>query len=226
MHYPRALAIFAKWPIAGQAKTRLVPVLGSAGARDLARSFLLDAVELARRVEGADVVVFYTPRDQRRAFQELVGSSVALVAQNGDNLGERMSNALSHLSTRGYEFSALMGTDLPTLPLNRLVSALGTSRSVVLGPSLDGGYYLIGVRTLHRHLFEGIEWSTSRVLGQTLDRITALGLDVECLEPWYDVDTPDDLNLLVSHLGLLIASGKPDLPRYTVNVLQRLGRLR
>ncbi len=225
MYQKRALAIFAKCPVAGQVKTRLVSALGTVGAADLARSFLLDAVELARRVEGTDVFVFYAPQDQLRAFRDLVGPSVELVPQSGEDLGARMSNAFKDLSSRGYEFFALMGTDLPTLPLSRLTTAFELSKSVVLGPSLDGGYYLIRLRTLHPELFEQIEWSTGQVLGQTLDRIGAYGLAVECLEPWYDVDTPDDLNLLISHLRLLMVSGKPDLPRHTVNLLKQLGRL-
>jgi rSAM/selenodomain-associated transferase 1 len=225
MYHRRAIAIFAKRPSVGQVKTRLIPVLGSAGATDLARSFLLDAVKLARQLEGTDVIVFYSPHDQQPAFRELVGSSAELMPQNGNDLGARMSNAFNDLSLRGYEFAALIGTDLPTLPLNRLKSALDTTRPVVLGPSLDGGYYLIGLRKLHMELLEHIEWSTTKVLGQTLDRVGALGLDVECLEPWYDVDTPDDLNLLISHLRLLIASGKADLPRHTVDLLRQMGFL-
>lgn len=225
MRYQRAIAIFAKCPIGGQVKTRLIPVLGSARATDLARSFLLDAVELARRVDSADVFVFYTPQDQLQVFEDLVSPSVGLIPQSGDDLGARMSSAINELSLRGYEFAALIGTDLPTLPLNRLESAMDTTRSVVLGPSWDGGYYLIGLRSHYPQLFEQIEWSTTKVLGQTLDRVGALGLDVECLEPWYDVDTPDDLNLLMSHLRLLLASGKADLPRHTVHLLSQMGFL-
>ena len=121
----------------------------------------------------------------------------------------------------------IIGGDLPTLPLGRLRAAFSAleQKPVVLGPSLDGGYYLIGLRAPQPELFEGVAWSTPQVLEQTVQRLNQLGLEMACLEPWYDVDTVDDLRFLVSHLRLLMASGSPDLPHHTVDCLRQLGLL-
>ncbi|MDP3046824.1 MAG: DUF2064 domain-containing protein, partial [Chloroflexota bacterium] len=125
------------------------------------------------------------------------------------------------------ESAVIIGADLPTLPLSHLTAAFSMldRRPAVLGPSLDGGFFLIGLRNLQPELFEGIAWSTRQVLGQTVDRINRLGLALECLEPWYDVDTVEDLDFLISHLRLLMACGQSGLPRQTVAHLRRLGRL-
>jgi len=138
-----------------------------------------------------------------------------------------MRDAFKELFAGGYESAVMIGADLPTLPLSHLRAAFAAleRRPVVLGPSLDGGYYLIGLRAPQPELFEGIAWSTSQVLSQTIERINQLGLQVQCLEPWYDVDTIDDLDFLVSHLRLLMASGRAHLPRQTVDTLRRLGLL-
>jgi len=147
--------------------------------------------------------------------------------QSSGDLGGRMSNAFKDLFARGYKSAIMIGADLPTLPSRYLRAAFAAleRRPVVLGPSLDGGYYLIGLRAPQPELFEGIAWSTNQVLGQTIDRINRLSLEVQCLEPWYDVDTADDLDFLVSHLRLLMASGRSDLPRQTANTIRQLGLL-
>jgi rSAM/selenodomain-associated transferase 1 len=239
----RALAIFAKAPIAGQVKTRLAPVLTPEGAASLYRCFLLDTVELAMKaterpawaVDRRQTFIFYTPpeawqvlRSGPHGLEEMIEQPIDLLPQGSGDLGSRMSDAFQDLFMRGYEAVVIIGGDLPTLPLSRLNAAFAALERrpgaegplwVVLGPSLDGGYYLIGLRAPQPALFEGIAWGTSRVLGQTVDRITRLGLKVECLEPWYDVDTVDDLDFLVAHLRLLMACGRSNLPRRTIDAL-------
>lgn len=128
----------------------------------------------------------------------------------------------------GYESAVIIGADLPTLPLGYLRAAFTVleHQPVALGPSQDGGYYLIGLRAPQPGLFEGIAWGTNQVLVQTMDRVNRLGLEARCLPPWYDVDTVDDLDFLVYHLSLLMASGVSDLPHLTVDALRQLGLLK
>lgn len=223
----RALAIFAKAPIAGQVKTRLVPALGLDGTVELYRCFLLDTVELALQVSDCETFLFYTPSDGAPLLRAIIGERVVLVPQSSGDLGERMRDGFQDLFVRGFEAVIIIGTDLPTLPLTRLTTALVALERmpIVLGPSLDGGYYLIGLRTRQPELFQGIAWSTPHVISQTLDRINALGLQMESLEPWYDVDTVEDFNFLVSHLRLLLTCGKSNLPRQSVSLLRQLGKL-
>jgi uncharacterized protein len=223
----QAVALFAKAPVSGEVKTRLAPALGPGGAAELYRCFLLDAVELAKRVPGGDVFIFGAPQAKLPVLRELLGSSIPLLPQGDGDLGSRMHRASCALFARGYTSVVITGSDLPTMPLGRLIAAFVAldRKPVVLGPSLDGGYYLIGLRAPSPGLFEEIEWSSRQVLDQTLDRMDKLSLPMECLEPWYDVDTPDDLDLLVSHLRLLSTAGTCDLPYHTVNWLRQSGRL-
>lgn len=223
----RALAIFTNVPIVGQVKTRLASTLTLEGAAALYRGFLLDTVSLAMRVGRCKTFLVYTPREASPVLQDMVEQPIDLIPQSSGDLGSRMNDAFKDLLARGYELPVIIGGDLPTLPLSRLRTAfLALERSpVVLGPSLDGGYYLIGLRALQPELFEGIAWGTPQVLGQTIDRINRLGLEVRCLEPWYDVDTAEDLDFLVSHVRLLMACRRSDLPHQTVNALRWLGLL-
>jgi glycosyltransferase A (GT-A) superfamily protein (DUF2064 family) len=125
---------------------------------------------------------------------------------------------------RGHRGALAIDSDTPTLPLGFLQEALDLVTTpeidVVLGPTEDGGYYLIGLRTVHRELFETMAWSTSQVLPETIRRAEAKGLRVACLPPWYDIDTPDDLARLQTALS--VSHG--DNPRHTRRFLQERAR--
>ena len=125
----------------------------------------------------------------------------------------------------GAERVVLLGSDSPTLPLGvigRALDRLVAGVDVVLGPSFDGGYYLVGARARCDGIFEGIDWSTPRVLGQTLKRCEALGLGVELLEFWYDVDEAQDLRLLRTHLLGYLAVTSPSKHSETRSYLEAL----
>jgi rSAM/selenodomain-associated transferase 1 len=188
---------------------------------------LLDTVELAMRVRSWETIIFYTPEEARQALRDMVKEPLELIPQSRGDLGARMSQAFRQLFARGHRLAVIIGGDLPTLPLGRLRAAFSAleHKPVVLGPSADGGYYLIGLRAPQPELFEGIAWGTPQVLEQTVDRLNGLGLEAECLEPWYDVDTVEDLRFLASHLRLLMACGSPELPDHTVDCLRQLGLL-
>lgn len=217
-----ALAIMAKAPRAGEVKTRLCPPLERAEAADLYRCFLLDKIAQVRTLDGAAPAVAYTPDDGERIFHALA-PDFALIPQRGDDLGSRLANSFSALLSDGYAAALMIDSDTPTLPRAFLEQALELIArpevDVVLGPSEDGGYYLIGLRRLHRELFDAMAWSTPRVLAETLRRARGLGLNVVCLPPWFDVDTGEDLERLRASLAALPG---PE-PRHTRRFLEERG---
>ena len=216
----RALIIVAKEPVPGQTKTRLCPPFTLKSAAAFYRCLLLDSLALISRVETADHVIAYAPPDARGYFTRLAPKCFSLVAQVGNNLGERLANALDHHFDQGYGRVVIMNSDGPTLPLAHLEGAFtGLDRAdVTLGPGHDGGYYLIGMKQLYRELFEGIDWSTERVVSQTLAACRRLGLAVHHLPEWYDVDLAADLERLRHDL-----EAKPELAPHTWEFLQELG---
>lgn len=211
---PVAVLIMAKAPRAGEVKTRLCPPLTAAEAAELYRSFLLDKIEQVRALTAASPAVAYTPAEGRALFEALA-PGFTLLPQRGADLGARLANSFEAFFRMGHRGALAIDSDTPTLPLGFLEQALDLiatpSVDVVLGPSDDGGYYLIGLRTLHRELFEGMEWSTPRVLPETLRRAEAQGLRVASLPTWFDVDTPEDLVRLKASL----AESEKDAPRHT-----------
>jgi len=221
-----ALIIFARAPIAGETKTRLIPALGAAGAAALYRCFLLDTLAQACHTPASVIVAVAEPchLNPVRALVEEACAEASLIVQSGANLGERIANAVRQAFARGFPRAVVIGSDSPSLPPDRLSQALDLSghRDLVLGPSLDGGYYLIGLRALLPELFRGIAWSSDTVLLDTLGVARRSGVSVALLEPWYDVDTPQDLSLLRTHLTALSLAGGPIPCPRTWEYLQRL----
>jgi uncharacterized protein len=199
---PSVLAVMAKAPRAGQVKTRLCPPLSPGEAADLARAFLLDAIDQVRSVAAARPALAYAPARARAGFRALA-PDFALVAQRGDDLGARLAHAFEDLFADGAPAAIVMGSDIPTLPPAVLAAALDQigRADLVLGPSEDGGYYLIGLRAPCAALFADMAWSTARVFEETLRRARALGLDVGLLPAWFDIDTAADLERLEASLA-------------------------
>ncbi len=218
-----AVAIMAKAPRPGEVKTRLAAALGATQAAELYRCFLLDGIERVRALEAASPVIAYAPADSRGEIERLA-PGFTLVPQEGADLGARLANLFEHLLASGHEAALVVGSDIPTLPAAFLRQALDLGAApgvdVVLGPSEDGGYYLIGLRVLHRDLFDGIAWSTSQVLVKTIERAEAAGLKTACLPSWFDVDTPEDLERLKASL----AETEGPEPRHTRRFLMERGR--
>jgi len=221
-----ALIVFARAPFAGQAKTRLIPALGAARAAELYRCFVLDTLELARRAP-AEVTVAAADcehLDSLRALMEEACPEAGLIAQRGADLGERILNALRETLGAGHSCGVVIGSDSPDLPLERVCEALDLSaeRDLVLGPCLDGGYYLIGTHAVRPEFFRNVAWSSETALLDTIGRAREVGASVALLEPWYDVDTPADLNLLRAHLTAQSLAGQPASCRRTWEYLSRL----
>lgn len=213
-----AVAIMAKAPWPGQVKTRLCPPLSYEEAAELYRVFLLDKIEQVKTLKGAAPVISYTPAEAKAVFGDLAPSNFALVLQRGNDLGARLLSTFEELFSRGYQRAVAIDSDTPTLPTAYLEQALDLlaepETDVVLGPSEDGGYYLIGLRHPHRELFEDIPWSTARVILETLRRSEEKGLKVASLPPWYDIDTPKDLKRLKASLEEIEARRAPHTRRF------------
>src|SRR6266853_2004332 len=204
-----ALALMAKVPFAGAVKTRLTPPLSPEEAATLSTCFLRDMTTnlFGMNSGGTEGVVLYTPANAQRFLRDLLPDGFKLVAQRGETLGERLINAASDLLGNGFESVCLINSDSPTLPgkiLKTAASLLAQDGDrVVLGPSEDGGYYLIGLKHPHHELFERIAWSTADVLAHTIKRARDINLRVELLPTWYDVDDAATLRLLCDELSLL-----------------------
>jgi len=210
-----ALVIFAKAPIPGQVKTRLCPPLTPDEAASLHGSFVLDALERSRddRTTGR-VTLNRVPLDRfvacapsaSHVFFKIIEErhGVQLLDQIGEDLGARMDQAFRAIFARGYQRVLVVGTDLPSLPGACYTEALSllADHDLVLGPSLDGGYYLIGLRGPAPELFVGMPWSTDRVCALTRAKADALGLKTGLLPTWRDVDTIEDLLALIDETGL------------------------
>jgi rSAM/selenodomain-associated transferase 1 len=198
-----ALAVMTKAPQAGRVKTRLTPPLSPEEAAALNTCFLRDtAAAIAQTSTGrkAQGVAVYTPIGAEAAYAEILPDNFVLVPQRGDAFGERLMAATEDLLQLGFESLCLIDSDSPTVPEKAFAEAVDIlardEDSVVLGPSDDGGYYLIGLKKLHHRLFDAIDWSTDRVLEQTVAAAREIGLPVHLLPAWFDVDDRATLSRL------------------------------
>jgi rSAM/selenodomain-associated transferase 1 len=193
-----ALIVFAKAPVAGLAKTRLIPALGAAGAAALAEWLLVHAVEAAVAAGFDAVELCTTPDTHHPLFLQLHQRyGLALHAQGDGNLGARMQRALAR-ALQSHAHALLIGSDLPGLDaacLRRAAAALADHNAVFV-PALDGGYGLIGLRRPAPQLFDAMRWSTPQVMQHTRERARAAGLRWAELPALADIDEPADLRHL------------------------------
>ena len=202
-----ALGLMSKAPLAGEVKTRLVPPLTALEAAALNICFLRDMAQNIKDISdiaSASGLMVYTPAGSESAFDGVLPEGFKLLVQRGASLGERLCNAAEDLLKQGYGAVCLINSDSPTLPRSILIRAIDLLASdgdrVILGAAEDGGYYLIGLKHAHRNLFNEIAWSTSDVLARTKQRAAEIGLPVELLPTWYDVDNAQTLNRLYEDL--------------------------
>jgi uncharacterized protein len=196
-----ALIVFSRNPSPGRVKTRLQPKLGAWGAARLQRRLSMRAVRTAKAAGCGDVELHATPRHRNAFFTYCEKTfGVALEPQRGADLGERMYRALKR-AIRRHRAVILMGSDCPALSprdLRHAVRLLRGACDVVLAPTLDGGYALIGARRVSRALFAGIEWGGARVFRETRQRLESSGYRWRVLRTVWDVDRPEDLERLRS----------------------------
>lgn len=191
--------VFARTPVPGRVKTRLIPAIGAERAVNLHRAMLWRAVETAVAAGVGPVALWCSPSSAHPYLDEIRDRfGVSLHEQRGEDLGERMHRALASQRSGGGG-TLLIGTDCPfldTADLQRARRALGDGADAVIGPAADGGYYLIGVRQSDARAFAGIEWGSERVLTATRERFRALGWRWHELDERRDVDRPEDLAAL------------------------------
>ncbi len=214
----RALVlVFAKAPASGRVKTRLIGKLSPAAAAAIHRACLVDVLRtvagLPRHIEKC-VLFAGSPAAVRRLTLGLVPKSITVGSQSRGGLGRKLIIALSGFFRSGVNRIVVLGTDTPWLSRERILSALRllSRTEVVLGPTKDGGYYLIACRRLIPEMFSGIAWGTSRVMTQTKLRLRALGIPYHLLPVDFDLDRPEDLEKCWRRLALFRASGKRRAP--------------
>lgn len=225
-----------KVPVAGICKTRLVPPLSASQAAALSACFLRDTCDSIARISSdgtAEGLAVYTPAGSETYFNGLLPESFGLLPQRGKLFGDRLFHATEDLIALGYGSLCLIDSDSPTLPpqfLRAAISALERPGDrVVLGAAQDGGYYLIGLKKAHRHVFENIDWSTSKVLAQTIERAKEINLPVALLPAWFDVDDGSSLTQLCNELFLkpngnaAIAYRAPHTRRYLSRIIEADG---
>ena len=193
----KALIIFAKQPLAGMVKTRLMPFITAADAAELYSCMLLDVLSKVQRLESVARFLFYEDEGDAGSYFSRLAPGMTMLPQAGIDLGERMMTAFQSVFALGYDAAAIIGTDSPDLPLSIIEDAflaLENERTdAVFGPSADGGYYLLAMKRFHASLFQGIEWSRSTVLRMSLARAAQAALRVALLPEWYDLDRVEDL---------------------------------
>lgn len=197
------LGMMARAPVPGRCKTRLAAAIGDAAAARLYAAMIADSIDAYSRAGAKRNVVIAAPEHEGlRALQAVVPRSWEVISQAGGELGERLANAFRALQTEGAAV-VLVGSDSPTVPIQPIAEAFdrlhGSGRALI-GPTDDGGYYLIGLTTLELEIVRHIPWSTHRVLETTLAGCAALSLTAELLPRWYDVDDAKDLERLCAEL--------------------------
>jgi len=218
-----ALAVMAKAPVPGSVKTRMVPPLTQEQAAALYRAILRDQLEHLTRLAAIDLYVAFTPDDAAALMKSVVPAAFECFPQRGDDLGERMHEVFAELWRRGHRNLVLIGSDLPVVPLICFRDAFKVlerkDRRLVFGPSEDGGYYLVGMNQPTPEIFDGMTWSHDRVLAQTTEKLTRLGIAVKLLPSWFDIDTIEDLKRLQTISDPAVRNAM----QRTLDYLRRLG---
>ena len=193
------LVVFAKAPIPGKVKTRLATSISAADSAMLYQAFLTDALKQYKAI--SDVRLYVPESDIDDNFFQTTVSK--LHTQKGKDLGSRMQNAIAETFDAGFKRVVIIGTDHPTLPSSYIETAfseLNTADTIVLGPTADGGFYLLGQSGFNPDVFEGMTYSHGAVFDQTVDRAIRSGHQLTVLPEWYDVDDRSSLRRLFSDL--------------------------
>jgi rSAM/selenodomain-associated transferase 1 len=209
------LGIFVKRPLPGTVKTRLAQATSAAWAGDVAAALLGDVLDRTEGIAARRTIV-YAPATAHDWFASLARGRFELEPQTEGDLGNRLLHFFTAHHQRGADAIVAIGTDSPTLPLAFIDQAFAQLQSAdaVLGPTCDGGYYLIGCGRRLPPVFEGIPWSTSAVLDATVRRLDDPSWRLTLLPPWYDIDTLDDWHMLRGHIRAMRRAGMdPQVPR-------------
>ncbi len=199
----RVLLVFVKDPVPGTVKTRLCPEFSPGQAAALCKAMAEDLLAAHAECEAHDTIVCFSPPESLDRMKAWLGEEAALVCQQGDDLGARMRNALKRAFDGEYEQAVMVGSDCPFIGEADIESAFEALDSVdlVIGPSEDGGYYLLGSSSFQAAPFEGINWGSETVLRETMERIEHARLSCRLLGMKYDIDSWVDAERLYSARG-------------------------
>jgi rSAM/selenodomain-associated transferase 1 len=199
-HQDICILLFVKYPEKGNVKLRLSKDLNEDLVVDLYRCFVQDTLTTVQKSNYPFFICFHPP-DMQKKIEHWLGSTSLFLPQKGKDLGERMKNSFKEVFTQGYQKAILIGSDSPDLPekyLHQSIRMLRT-KDIVLGPTVDGGYYLIGFQstTFSAEIFKEIPWSTEHVFQKTITKIQQAQRSIGLLPVWTDIDTLSDLKSLI-----------------------------
>jgi uncharacterized protein len=206
-----AVAVMAKQPQPGRTKTRLCPPFTPQEAACFYEALLKDTLLLVGGIEGVQLAVAITPPESQGYFRAVTSPGTLLLPVDGAHIGECLNSVLNGLLDSGYSKALALNADGPSLPRHFVIQALDAldNHDLVLGPGEDGGYYLVGLKGSQPGIFEGIQWSTEKVLAQTLGQARRFGLKTALTPPWYDIDLPEDVDRLRAELDRLPGEALP-----------------
>jgi len=218
-----ALILFAIIPAAGKTKSKLMPFLTAEECTSLYSCFLKDIYRKAKAT-GADVYVFFTPRDRKGAFQAVLGEDVVFLPQHGEDLGQKMKNAVGAVLRMGYEKVVLMGTDIPHIHTETIRNAFDNleQKDIVIHPALDGGYYLIGMKQEYESIWNIRRYGTNTVMYDTLQHMKAENLTTSVGQMYYDIDDRDDLKQLWNDIKRGAVCNCPETIAYMETIKHKL----
>jgi len=220
-HQKKALVLFAKDPAPGKVKTRLSGLLDEDTILKLYIHFLAAGFKMLASVKGADPVIAVAPPIASDFFQANPSAkSFEIFSQEGADLGQRMRQAILKCFDNGYERTVIIGADSPNLPVEYIQRALDSEEPLTLGPSVDGGYYLIGMGPKLIDVFDNVQWGTETALAETGANARKKGYGVELLPVWYDIDRPEDLRYLKTHMEL--SGGNDETAKSLLEFLETL----
>ncbi len=206
------LLVFAKAPLPGQAKTRLSPPLKSEEAATMAEAFLLDTLEMIETIKlNAEKIIYYTPKTAANYFSHLRSGNWQFKPQQGRSLKMKITNAFRIEIENNDQPVIIIGSDSPTLPPQYLEEALIKLRStdLVVGPALDGGFYLIGINKFYPELLKPVILSKPESCEKLLESADRIGLTFKKLPEWYDIDRFEDLKRINSLVSIKYGFAAP-----------------
>lgn len=203
-----AVSIVCKTPGIGGGKSRLRPLLGAEMVQRLSACFIRDvaaALEAVPEALGRELYALFSPVGSEACLRALLPSPWTLIPREEASVGAVLEASMAAFLADRHDCAIMVNGDSPTLPTAFIEQAIAALRApgdrVVLGPALDGGYYLVGLKRPHARLFQDIAWSTPDVLSRTLERAGEIGLSSSLLPMWYDVDEPQDFLRLQAELS-------------------------
>jgi uncharacterized protein len=216
----KCILVFVRAPEKGKVKTRLANVIGHDAALQLYMSFVIDELDMLRNL-FFDVIICFHPPTERSTVESWLKDQFNFMAQSGEDLGQRMGNAFKEIFSQGYKQALLIGSDLPDLSSSIIFDAFHhlTTQDSVIGPSKDGGYYLIGFHrdTFCKEIFMHIPWGTAGVYQQTLLFYHKKNFHYHILAQWRDIDDYEDLVWLKKSLDK-----NPNIAKHTRSCLMKL----